>query len=991
MFVILFAVIPFACSNGTEVHSDDDFAVGKEYYGFELIKKEFVSEIKAYTYRLKHIKTGAEVLAVKNNDDNKTFGISFKTFPDSSNGVAHILEHSVLQGSEKYPVRGPFWHMSKSSLYTFKNAMTYPDRTVYPVSSRNKKDYFNLMNVYLDAVLNPLLTKNTFLQEGWRYELESADAELKYNGVVYNEMKASSTSVSRLAYYKIMGELYPDTLYNNISGGDPKVIPELTYEEFKDFHSKYYHPSNSYIYFYGDVNLNEELSHVNENFLSKFDKKEIDDDITPQEAFTEQKVVKDTYPLKKGENIQNKSLIELAHSIETRDKETIYAMMILTYALYYSNSSPLKRAIINNGLSNNVTSYLSNYTLQPYVTIILKDTEAEHTETFKKLYYEKLNEIVENGIDEDLLLSIFNAWEFGQREEKNSTYRGLGYYFQTINNWTYDEPIMDGIKSEAILAKLRDKIYEDGYYENLIKKYLLDNKHSVLLTLVPDTNLMEEIETQTKEELKQYKKSLSDEEIQALVEQTQAFKEYQTTPDSKEALSTLPQLSIKDIPKEIPKYPNEIVSNEPLISYHDIFSNRIAYMDLWFDTKYLTTEEIKYLYLFGDFLIKSGTDKTSYADMEKKIMSYTGNISGGFSTTDKYSEFSNSYFTLNTKVLVNNYGKLSELLKELIQDTSFSDTDRIKELLNIHKSHRESYLRNYGNFSMASERLSAYISDSGKAHELVWGTELYSTIKDALDRIENEPEEFKAFLTGIKQKLFRKDNLIVNLTIEKDHRKGALKVIDELKAVLFDDEIEPVDRVYPEFTPNEAIVSSSQVQYVGMAINAYDYGIKNTGAFRLLHTYLKKDYLHKKVREEGGAYGCFSSFNRNSGIFNIISYRDPQIKKTYDVYKSIGEHLENLELSEEDFKNLKITTSKLPLRTPDSKGRSAFYNYIYGYTYEDDKRIRKEILDAEIEDLRAYADFFKKFAEKAVICTVGSETAINENKDLFSDILKPLE
>jgi len=881
--------------------------------------------------------------------------------------------------------------MGRSSLATFRNAITYADKTIYPIASTNKKDYFNLMDVYLDATLNPLLTKEIFKQEGWRYELNSVNDEITLNGVVYNEMKGAYSSTMRMLYQEISENLYPETPYGFSSGGDPVEIPNLTYEEFKDYHSKYYHPSNSYIYFYGDAPLEEELMYVQENFLKSFERKEIDSSIKEQKPFSSQKTITEYYPIGKSEGIDNKTIFALAHTIgNIEDTETILSATILTLALYGSDASPLKRALLNSGIAKDVTFSYNTSLLQPFICLILMNTNPKHKETFNKIYYDTLNQIVKDGIDKELLLSVFNQWEFSLRKRNNEVLRGLYYYLMVLSNWIYNMSPVNGLKMEDLIKKMKAKINEKGYYEGILKKYFIENTHSVFLSFEPDSTIIERREQEIKERLRTLKNSLTKEELEKLVEETNAFRKYQQTPDSKEAIATLPRLSLSDIPTDVPEYTSEIISKDPLILYYDAFANRIAYIDLYFDTKHLTSEELRYLQVLGDLILDTGTDKTSYGDMEKRIMTYTGDMYCGFTSTDKYNDFSNTYFTIKTTVLSDNYSYLSDILTEVITQTSFSDIDRVKEIINQDKVWWENYLRQ-GDYYFAYSRLASYLTRSGKDNEAINGFEFYKTLLDAVNWLDKDPEGFRTFINNIKKKLFRKENLIANITIEKEHKKGALDVVENVKNILADDNLTLSNRQYAEFTPNEAFVSQSRVQYIGMGVNAYDYGITYNGSFELLMNYLRNTYLYEEVREKGGAYGCFLYFNRNSGQFIILSYRDPQLKNTINVFKNIAKHLETLDISEDDFNNLKISSSKINPLSPIGKGDTAFRNYIYGYKKEDDVRIRKEILDCTIEDIRKYAEFFKKFADKGFISVVGSEKAIMENKDLFSKVINPMD
>ncbi len=1000
LLLLLFAFLNFTfCGKGTvqDGEKTDDFPYQTDifdadgvYSGFELVSQEYIEEIKSRIYVLEHQRTKARAVAIKNSDSNKTFGIGFKTIPENSKGTPHILEHSVLMGSEKYPVKDPFLYMKKSSLYTFMNALTYPDKTIYPIASQNKKDYFHLMDVYLDAVFNPILSEEAFRTEGWRYELASPDAEIKYNGVVYNEMKGNYSSPYRYIFDTINSNLFPDTPYAYVSGGDPADIPKLTYKEFKAYHENYYHPSNSYIYFYGDVDLKEELKFIQENYLKDFDYLEINPVIPEQKPFSKPKTVTANYPIGKGEPTENRTFITMSHVFgKIYDTELQIAVSVLISSLYGKDGSPLRKALTEAGIAQRISYSVDDSKLQTVANLILMNTDEKHLEQFKEIYKQEITKLVENGIDRDFLLSTFNRWEFAYRDFRNEPLRGKDYFVMLFDYWLHGKSPVEAMKTEQAIAKVKEKLNEKGYFEDILKKYFLENDYQLFAVLKPDDTLLEKFEQNVNEELKEYKASLSEEEINSLIEQTFELLDYQNAPEDPKDIATLPKLSLEDIPTDVEEFPYEIVQEKPLILYSDYYTNQVADLNLYFDVKALTTEELAYIELFGDLLLYVGTSKTPYDQMRERINMYTGGISSGFISYDKHQNYFDSFFTLRSKVLTDKYEHLGDILEEIILEADFSDVGRLKELVNEEKSYYENTLSRNAS-SYVYTRLQNYLTRSGKIYETVGGIGYYNTLKDAVSRLENDPEGFVSFLNGIKDKLFTEENLMSNIIIDEKNKSGAINVVKNIVDALPEKKQEPAKRAYEEEKPPQAFVLPSQVQSVGLGYNIYsndDEYIEYTGELKMLANYLENNYLYEKVRLIGGAYGVMVILGRNSGIFTIISYRDPNLKETYDAYKEFSEHLADLEMSEDEFNNLIITTLKEDLYTPTTKGNIALVDYLYGTTKADRQRIKEQILNSSLEGLKQYVDLFKRVGEKGFRCTAGNEKIINENGDLFEEII----
>ncbi len=970
------------------------FEVGKEYYGFKLLNKEYLDEVNSNAYLLEHIQTKARVFALKNDDHNKTFSIGFRTPATDSTGIPHILEHTVFCGSKKFRVKDVLTEMIKGSLQTFINAFTFPDKTMYPFSTRNKKDYFNLMNVYLDTVFHPLLEKNMFKQEGWHYELDSPDGEITYKGVVYNEMKGAFSSPQQVLYRYIQKTLYPDTAYGVESGGDPDDIPKLTYKAFKDYHSKYYHPSNSYIYFYGDVSLENELLFVQENYLKDFKQIPIDSHIDKQRQFDEPIHETAYYPVSQDDADEEKSMMAISQTIsEFDDKETIFASELLVEALYKNDASPLRKALIEKNISHDIMPVFEEELRQPFASIVLLNTDEKHWQTFEKTYNETLKQIIENGIEKDLLKAVLNEFEFNLREEKNAPHRGLWYCIRAFKCWLYDKSPIEALRIENVINTIKKKVEDGNYFEKILKEHFLENNHKSFIKLLPSKTLAKKREQKTKKELAEYKASLSKDELNRLIEETKQLKAGQSKPNTKEGLNSLPKLSISDVSPDVEKIDSKIISKEnPFIMYHNLITNKIAYFGLYFDTKNLDTDELSYLNILGKLIVNSGTKSSTYPDLAKKISTYTGGINIKFKTIENIkSKINKSLFALRTKIIIDRHKELGEILVELLTESHFDDYERIRELLKNEKVKMEQQLMNKSHIFVI-RRLSAYISESGKEDEVVNGIDYYNTVKKAIKEFDENPKGFVKKLKTIKSKILLKDNLYVNITVDPEYKDDAISVVNKISDALPQNSVTTKPQKQPiRFNPNEALSSSSQVQYVGIGTNIYEKGVTYSGSFEVLMNYLDNSYLWDRVRVLGGAYGCFTVFHRDSGYFSIVSYRDPNLKETYKVYEDLSKHLSELKLDDGDFSNLIISSANDPLLSPATKAKKAFINYLTGFAYEDELRIKKEILKSKLDDVKSFSGFFKRLSTEGYRCAYGGESKIKQHKDLFSKIINVME
>ena len=862
---------------------------------YEVTQDKELSDLKSRGVLLKHKKSGARVLLMENDDENKVFAIGFRTPPSDSTGVPHIMEHSVLCGSRDFPVKDPFVELVKGSLNTFLNAMTYPDKTVYPVASCNDKDFQNLMHVYMDAVFYPNIYQSdkTFRQEGWSYHLDEPDGELTLSGVVYNEMKGAFSSPEGVLDRVILNSLFPDTSYANESGGDPEVIPELTYEQFLDFHRKYYHPSNSYIYLYGDMDMEEKLRWLDENYLSDFDWIEVDSEIRLQQPFQEMKEVVQSYSIASDESEADNTYLSYNKVIGTSLDEKLYlAFQILDYALLSAPGAPLKKALLDAGIGKDIMGSYDNGVYQPIFSVISKNANIEQKEVFIRVVEDTLRDMVRKGIDKKALRAGINYYEFRFREADFGNYpRGLMYGLQMLDSWLYDEG-KPFIHMEAIptLDFLKRQV-ETGYFEELIQKYLLDNTHGSIVMICPERGRTAKMDRELAEKLKAHKESLSPEEIKALVKDTKELEAYQEEESAPEDLEKIPVLKREDISREIaPIYNDEKDLNGVKMLHHNIETNGIGYVTLLFDLSGIREEKLPYVGLLQSVLGIIDTTHYEYGELFNEINVHTGGIGTSLElytdvTKVKEKEF-RATFEIKGKALYPKLDVLLAMMREILMESKLDDEKRLKEILAMLKSRLQMSFLSSGHTTAALRALS-YTSPIAKFKDDTDGIGYYEVVKEIEENFEEHKEELIRNLKALAGKLFRSDNMMVSYTSAEEGLQpfsDAFGVVREGlndAAALQEDDGVSGDCIIHCRKRNEGFKTSSKVQYVARVGNFIDGGAAYTGALQILKVILSYDYLWQNIRVKGGAYGCMSNFNR-IGEGYLISYRDPHLKKTME-------------------------------------------------------------------------------------------------------------
>ena len=964
----------------------------EELQAYTVLEKKEIKELNSISYLMKHNKTGARVALLSNDDDNKVFYVGFRTPPKDSTGVAHIIEHSVLCGSDKFPVKDPFIELAKGSLNTFLNAMTYPDKTVYPVASCNKKDFQNLMDVYLDAVFHPNIyhEEKIFKQEGWHYEMGSVEDELTINGVVYNEMKGAFSSPDDVLEREIMTSLYPHTSYAVESGGDPDVIPDLTYEDFLSFHKKYYHPSNSYIYLYGDMDMAEKLTFLDEAYLSKYEALEVDSALAKEAPFEKPVTVYKEYPIMESESEKDNTYLSYNISFgDNLDREQYIAFQVLDYVLCSAPGAPLKQALVDRGIGKDVYSFYENGIMQPFFSIVAKSANKEQLEEFTNIIEENLEKLAAKGLSKKALRAGLNFYEFKYREADFGSYpKGLLFGLQMLDSWIYDDskPFVH-VEANETYKNLK-KVIETDYYEKLIRDNLLHNSHRTIVVVEPVKGLTGRKDRELAAKLARKKAELSEAELEEIVAQTEALKQYQEEPNTKEDLEKIPLLTRADMKKEAEAYVNEEKKvGDTVLLYHDIFTNGIGYLRFMFDLRQVPEDLFPYVGLLKSILGLVDTKHYTYGELFNEINIQTGGITPVVNTYLDAGDLQSYTATLEikVKVLYENLEQAFKLAQEIVMYSKFEDDKRLHELIAELKSQKQANMMSAGH-SLASVRALSYLSKTAEIADRISGIPYYRMLEE-LDRdFENRVEELKENLKKLTRFLFRPENLMVDYTAQQE----GLNKIDELIASFCDSLHREVVEAKPyEPKPekkNEGFMSSSQVQYVCRAGNFIKKGLPYTGALKVLKVMMGYDYLWTQVRVKGGAYGCMCHFGK-SGESYFVSYRDPNLEKTVEVFEKAADYIRHFEADERTMTQYIIgAVSELDMpMTPAAKGTYSLSGYMTHYSYAQVQQERDELLAVQPETIRGLAEYISAFMEDDCLCVVGNEEKIVQQKALFEE------
>ncbi len=960
---------------------------------YELVKEEDLGDIRSHGTLLRHKKSGARVMLIENDDDNKVFYIGFRTPPKDSTGVAHILEHSVLCGSKRFPLKDPFVELAKGSLNTFLNAMTYSDKTVYPVASCNPQDFQNLMHVYLDAVFFPNIYEHEeiFRQEGWNYQLEDEDGPITYNGVVYNEMKGVFSSADDVLDREILNSLFPDTPYGVESGGDPKVIPELSYEQFLDFHRQYYHPSNSYIYLYGDMDMAEKLDFIDREYLSKFERICVDSQIPLQTPFEEAKDLERDYPILDNEDPEESAYLSYNMVIgSSLDLSLCMSFLILDYALLNSPGAPLKKALLDAGIGKDIYGSYDDGICQPYLSIVAKNAREEDKERFIRLIRETLAGLARDGLDKKALEAGINYYEFRYREADYSSYpKGLMYGLEAFSTWLYDdeEPFAE-MRQLKVFAEMKEKVRTD-HFERLIQRYMLDNTHVTSLTLKPKKGLAAEIDRAVEEKLAAKKAGMTEQQIQEMAQRTKALTAYQEAEETPEAIASIPLLKRGDIKRETAKlYNKEYLIGDTLFLHHDVDTNGIGYLSVFFDLKNVPQELICYTGLLRSVLGYVDTAHYTYGELFNEINVNTGGIYCGTESHEQMAGGDDylALFGIRGKALYPKMAFVFQMMEEIITTSKLSDTKRLYEIIARIKSRLQTGLAS-GGHSTAVQRALSYFSPRDQFQDQTGGIAFYKFIEGLEQDFDRRKEVLVEKLSTAMGYIFRPENLKVSFTGEESQRQEVMALTESFRGILKGGTAAPAGARGKAPGHNEGFCTAGQVQYVAQAGNFRKAGYAYTGALSILKVILGYDYLWNQIRVKGGAYGCMSGFRRSGGSY-LVSYRDPHLRETLDVYRGIPDYLRGFQADERQMTKYIIgaISSKDVPQTPQMKGSFSASAYFMGVTEETMQKERDQILDATQEDIRALADIVEAVIEQDHICVIGGEEMIGKEKGLFEEI-----
>jgi len=973
-------------------------------HGFELLRDETIDELKTRARIYRHLQSGAEVISLENDDENKVFGVTFLTPPTDSTGLPHIMEHAVLSGSKKYPLKEPFVQLIKGSLKTYLNASTYPDKTVYPVASTNLQDFYNLVDVYLDAVFHPLLSPNHLAQEGWHYELPTPDGDLTYKGVVFNEMKGAYSSPDNLLFRYAKQALFPDNAYRFDSGGDPSEIPNLTYEQFRQFHATYYHPSNARIYFYGDDDAESRLRLLDER-LRDFQAIAVDGEIELQQPFDEPRRSEFTYGVDGDDDLEKKNFVQLSWLLpENDDRTLVMALGMLSYALLGTPASPLRKVLIESGLGEDVTGGgLGSYLRQMVFSVGLKGVANADIERVEPLILDALTTLANEGIEAATIEAAINTIEFSLRENNTGSYpRGLSLMIRALSTWTYGRDPLMPLRYEEPLALLKAHLAADpGYLQRLIAQYLLQNQHRSTVILRPDTELNQQMAAAEEARLQQATAELTAAKRQEIIEQARALKEIHEAPDDPAALAALPMLTLADLERTVKSIPLAIHKADGVETlYHDLFTNGILYLNVGFELKGLSQELLPYLHLFGRALLEMGTTTEDYVKLQQRIGSKTGGIwhsvmvSPPNTTTHSADADPIAKFFLSGKATVAQAPDLLAIMQDLLCTVALDNRDRFRQIVLKAKARSESALVPSGH-SVVGGRLRAAFNRAYWVDEEIGGVNNLFFLRDLLKRIDEDWPAVLAHLEALRQQLIRRDGLLINATLDADNWR---QLQPQMQA--FIGSLPQMERPNAPWHPlfdmsDEGLIIPAQVNYVGKAADLYALGYQYHGSINVISNFVRTSWLWDKIRMQGGAYGAFCSFGKQSGVLTFLSYRDPNLLKTLDVYDQTAEILRGVELNPQELtRNIIGAISAMDsYQLPDAKGYTSMVRHLLQLSDEDRQRTRDEVLGTTLADLRRFADILDAARPKSRVVVMGSQqalTAVNAEKGDWLKLQKVL-
>lgn len=984
---LMFILLTGYCSED----KDTSLKTGKNYSGFTLKSIQYISEIESQVFIFNHNKSGARLIFLKNNDNNKVFSIGFKTPAVDNSGVNHIIEHSVLDGSLNYPVKSPLSEMSKRSLNTFLNAYTSPDRTIFPIASRNEKDFNNLMSVYLDAVFYPNVLKDEriFLQEAGHYELKDKKSDLIYKGVVYNEMKGDLSSPDSILRDEINKSLFPDTEYRWNHGGTPEAIPHLTYEQLKETYINYYHPSNSFIYLYGNLDIFKTLKLINDKYLVKFTRSNKEYKTKFQAPFKAQKIVNAVYPVSDAAGSNNKTYLALNFLMDkTTNKDDAIGLMFINYLLLEDNSSIIKNTLLKSGVCSNVYGSINDEGLQTAYSIIGENGDPRRSKEFVKVINNTLKAAVKRGIDKRIISSLMHSWEINIRANRNNVNRGILYNDLVMSTWMHNSSPTLYLTLDDSLNRLK-KAVETDYFERFINKYLLENKTSSLIVLKPEPGLSVDKQEEFTRALKGKKEKMTQKQQEKIISQADQLRKWQREPNSEEAVNRMPTLDISDVDRKAEVIPIEIKSvNGTKVLEHKLQTNKIIYSDLYFDTSGVPQDKIQYLNLLSMLLGKLGTESYRSKEIAREINNTMGGISfsheviKGFRDSDTYyPKLDVGFYTLDKDTSAS-----FKVIDQIINHTKFNNRKLLKQYINVISSSLNNNILNMG-MEVAKGRVESYYSNCGQYGNLglldYW--EFINNLNKNYDENYNDLTKNLRLVADI---VFNKNNVTVSVTGSEEDCIKYEKSVKEFLSKLKKDKVQKQVYTFKCLTKNEGLLSSSGVQYIAQGYDFTKLGYKYSGKLLVLKNILNEEFIWNRIRELGGAYGGAVSISSN-GDLKFLSWRDPNVKETLDIFSEAGDFIKKLKLTDRELQNYIISTIGELDRPMDSyeKGRVSDMLYFKGVTQNDIQQERNEILHTSLKDIKDYGDMLRDVTRQNTFCIFGNEKKLKENKEIFSGLI----
>jgi hypothetical protein len=967
-----------------------------EIHGFVCLRDETIHELSSRARLYEHRATGAELLSLENDDENKSFGITFRTPPTDSTGIAHILEHSVLCGSRKYPLKEPFVELIKGSLKTFINAFTFPDKTCYPLASQNTRDFYNLIDVYLDAVFYPRLTPAIFQQEGWHYELTNPDDPLVYKGVVFNEMKGAYSSPERLLGEYSRQSLFPDTTYGVSSGGNPRNIPDLTYEQLTAFHQEHYHPSNARIFFYGDDDPAERLRIVN-GYLSEFTRRPVNSaSVELQSPFESPRRQTYSYAIGPHDTTDKKSKLTVNWMLgEALDAQTKLAFHIMGHILVGTLASPLRKALIESGLGEDVVGGgVANGLRQSYFSTGLKGIATEDAPAVENLVLQTLANLVRDGIDPHTIEASLNTIEFHLRENNTGSFpRGLSVMVRALSSWIYGGDPLAPLTFEEPLTHIKAHLQSGKpYFETMINHFLLSNPHRTTVLLQPDPELGQREAEEEQARLEQARAAMEPADIETTIETTRQLKQMQETPDPPEALATIPRLQLEDLDRFNKHIPIDISEREETTTlYHDLSTNGILYLDVGMNLAALPEELLPYVPLFGRALREMGTEKEDYAQLAQRIGRKTGGIGTHRSCMTTRGGETSAWFFLSARATMPRSRDLLAILHDILLTAQFDNRERFEQIVLEARARKEASVVPGGS-ELVHLRLRSYFNQAAHASELMGGVSQLFFLRRVVEEVQNDWPGVLAKLEQIRALLLNRSAMLINVTLDSENWQSFVPDLDLFLASLPSAPFTPTSWSQPTRGGFEGLTAPTQVNNVGKAVNLFDVGYTTHGSVNVITNHLRTTWLWERVRMQGGAYGSFCRFGQHSGILSMVSYRDPNLRATLDVYDQASQFLRQTSLSDSEVSSSIIGTigNIDAYQFPNTKGATSMMRYLTGQTDERKQQRREEILATTAADFRAFADMLDHMKTHGVVAVLGSPEAIEKANTEQPGLLTPL-